>query len=68
MPDENPHTAVRIERRITLDENADNALYVKLVQEDGHQVWSSPIYIFNGRAHAFPRRKDLPSTRECAMT
>ena len=53
MPDENPHTAVSIERRITLDENADNALYVKLVLEDGHQIWSSPIYIF-GPASALP--------------
>ena len=53
MPDENPNTAVRIERRITLDENADNALYVKLVLEDGHQIWSSPIYIF-GPASALP--------------
>ena len=45
MPDENPHTAVAIERRIALGKDADNALYVKLLQEDGHQVWSSPIYI-----------------------
>ena len=45
MPDDNPHTAVAIERRISLGKDADNALYVKLVQEDGHQVWSSPIYI-----------------------
>ena len=45
MPDDNPHTAVAIERRIPLGKDADNALYVKLVQEDGHQVWSSPIYI-----------------------
>ena len=48
MPDHNPHTAVRIERRVSLDKDADNALYVKLVQEDGHQVWSSPVYIFEG--------------------
>ena len=46
MPDENPHIAVAIERRILLDKDTDNALYVKLVQEDGHQIWSSPIYIF----------------------
>ena len=48
MPDENPHIAVAIERRIPLGKDTDNALYVKLVQEDGHQVWSSPIYILEG--------------------
>ena len=48
IPDENPYTAVAIERRIPLGKDTDNALYVKLVQEDGHQVWSSPIYIFRG--------------------
>ena len=48
MPDDNPHTTVRIERRITLNKGADNALYVNIVCEDGHQIWSSPIYIFDG--------------------
>jgi len=23
----------------------DNPIYVKLVQEDGHMAWSSPIYV-----------------------
>ena len=46
LPDENPHRTVTLERRIALAEDRDNALYVCLVQEDGHLVWSSPIYIF----------------------
>jgi len=46
LPDENPHRRVQIERRIPLDEARDNALYVCLTQEDGHLVWSSPIYVF----------------------
>ena len=29
-----------------LKEKGDNALYVCLTQEDGHLIWSSPIYIF----------------------
>jgi hypothetical protein len=37
---------VRIERRVALRDAGDNALYVCLTQEDGHLVWSSPIYIF----------------------
>ena len=50
MPDENPHTAVRVERRIALNKDRDNALYVNIVCEDGHQVWSSPIYVFDEAA------------------
>ena len=48
LPDENPCTAVKMERRVALGKGADNALYVKIVQEDGHQIWSSPIYVFDG--------------------
>ena len=50
MPDENSHTVARLERRITLEKSVDNALYVNIVCEDGHQIWSSPIYIFDGTA------------------
>jgi hypothetical protein len=46
MPDENPHRAVTLERRIKLADDKDNALYVRITHEDGHFVWSSPIYIF----------------------
>jgi Protein of unknown function (DUF3604) len=46
LPDENPHRHVTLERCIALAPDRDNALYVRLVQEDGHLVWSSPIYIF----------------------
>jgi hypothetical protein len=46
LPDENPHRQVRLERRVTLAGDRDNALYVCLTQENGHLVWSSPIYIF----------------------
>jgi hypothetical protein len=46
LPDGNPHQRVRLERRVTLRDDGDNALYVCLTQEDGNLVWSSPIYIF----------------------
>lgn len=46
MPDENPHRSVVIDRRITLKDDRDNALYVRVTHEDGHFTWSSPIYIF----------------------
>ncbi|MCX7137815.1 MAG: hypothetical protein NTW47_14550 [Proteobacteria bacterium] len=46
MPDENGHRRVELERRIKLDDKTDNALYVCVTQEDGHLIWSSPIYVF----------------------
>ena len=46
LPDENPHRAIQLERRISLRSSGDNALYVCLTQEDGHLIWSSPIYLF----------------------
>jgi len=46
MPDENPAKTVQLERRVKLFNDRDNALYVCITQEDGHFVWSSPIYIF----------------------
>jgi hypothetical protein len=46
LPDDNPHRAVTVERRIKLADNKDNALYVRITFEDGHFAWSSPIYIF----------------------
>jgi hypothetical protein len=46
MPDENPHTRLKLTRRIALKSRGDNALYVRVTQEDGHLIWSSPIYLF----------------------
>ena len=46
LPEENTHRCVKLSRRIALKEKGDNALYVCLTQEDGHLIWSSPIYIF----------------------
>ena len=45
LPDENPHYTTTLERRIKLADARDNALYVRITHEDGHFVWSSPIYI-----------------------
>ncbi|MCP4328629.1 MAG: DUF3604 domain-containing protein [Alphaproteobacteria bacterium] len=46
LPDQNDHRGLIFERRIPLAGDRDNALYVCLTLEDGHQIWSSPIYIF----------------------
>ena len=46
LPNENQHQCVKIERRIALLKNRDNAIYIRVIQEDGHVIWSSPIYVF----------------------
>jgi hypothetical protein len=46
LPDQNPHRRLRLSRRIDLKPVGDNALYVCMTQEDGHLIWSSPIYVF----------------------
>ena len=46
LPNENLHTTATVERRIKLADDRDNALYVRITQEDGHFIWSSPTYIF----------------------
>ena len=46
MPDAASSREMQIRRRIDLRKSGDNPLYVCVTQEDGHQAWSSPIYIF----------------------
>ena len=45
LPDENPHYTVERELEIEIEPGRDNPLYVKVTQEDGHQAWSSPIWV-----------------------
>jgi hypothetical protein len=45
IPDENPHRVLKFSRRVKLANDRDNALYVCITQEEGHLIWSSPIYI-----------------------
>lgn len=45
LPDDNPHKALTIERQIPLRRGRDNPLYICVTTEDGHQAWSSPIYL-----------------------
>ena len=46
LPEQNPHRRAQLTRRVALRPRGDNPLYVCLTQEDGHLVWSSPIYLF----------------------
>ena len=49
LPDENTERRLRLTRRIRLKAQGDNALFVRLTQEDGHLIWSSPIYVFRDK-------------------
>jgi len=35
-----------VKRRIKLRDKGDTRLYVRVQQEDGHRIWSSPVYMF----------------------
>jgi hypothetical protein len=47
LPDRNDTWRLRFEQPVRL-RSGDNPLYVRLTQEDGHQAWSSPIYVIAG--------------------
>jgi hypothetical protein len=49
LPDQNRSWHLRFAQPVRL-RSGDNPLYVRLTQEDGHQAWSSPIYLIGGRA------------------
>ena len=48
LPDELSDIAISVDRIFTLSQGQDNPLYAKVVQEDGHAAWSSPIYFVPG--------------------
>ncbi len=45
LPEVNRAWHMRFTREVALRPGVDNPLYVRLTQEDGHQAWSSPIYV-----------------------
>ena len=45
LPDVNPTWHLSETHAFDLDHGRDNPLYVRVTQEDGHQAWSSPIYV-----------------------
>lgn len=45
LPDENPHRTVSFEREVEILPSGDTPLYVRVTLENGHQAWSSPIYL-----------------------
>lgn len=45
LPEEMSTAPFSATSRIALKSGTDNPLYVRITQEDGHQAWSSPIYV-----------------------
>jgi hypothetical protein len=45
LPDANTTTSARLTRRIRRDAAVEDALYVCVTLEDGHRIWSSPVYL-----------------------
>lgn len=41
---------VTFDRTLSINEDGDTRLYVRVTQTDGHQAWSSPIYLFRGES------------------
>ena len=46
LPDENPHRHLEFEREVDIAPSGDTPIYVRVTLENGHQAWSSPIYLF----------------------
>ncbi len=45
VPEENTCTRLNFHRAIEVAGKGDTRIFVKMTQEDGHQAWSSPVYL-----------------------
>jgi hypothetical protein len=46
LPEANPHRSFAFEREVDVAAVGDTPVYVRVTLENGHQAWSSPIYLF----------------------
>ncbi len=46
LPDVMEQTSATLRRNVKLRTQGDTRLYIRVQQEDGHRMWSSPIYLF----------------------
>ena len=46
LPETMRETRMTLRRKIKVRAKGDTRLYVRVQQEDGHRMWSSPIYVF----------------------
>ena len=48
LPHDNPARTLAFRRDLRLGDDGDNAIYLRLTQEDGTRAWTSPIYLYRG--------------------
>lgn len=46
LPDQNSARSFAFEREVDVSSQGDSPLYVRVTLENGHQAWSSPMYLF----------------------
>ena len=46
LPETMRERRIALRRKIKVRAEGDTRLYVRVQQEDGHRMWSSPIYLF----------------------
>jgi hypothetical protein len=46
LPEAMRETRMKLTRKVKVRANGDTRLYVRVQQEDGHRMWSSPVYLF----------------------
>jgi hypothetical protein len=46
LPEQMSQSSVSLRRRIKVRPESDTRLYIRAQQEDGHRIWTSPIYLF----------------------
>jgi hypothetical protein len=46
LPETMTQSRMALRRRIKVRATGDTRLYIRVQQEDGHRMWSSPIYLF----------------------
>jgi len=51
LPNVNKTYHINLKRIVPLESGKDNSIYVRLIQEDGHMAWSSPIYLISEQNH-----------------
>jgi len=45
LPNLNPHKTMQFSRNIALKPSGDNPIFIRVTQEDGTLVWTSPLYL-----------------------
>ena len=53
LPEAMTERRMTLRRRIKVRDDGDTRLYVRVQQEDGHRMWSSPVYLFRRTSAQF---------------